>query len=282
MPFARAIFRSFGHAKMKRVSQIHMYDLGQITRLRDMRIGDAPERAWDILVAARIALHMFVDFPENETLLPNAVERAKNLQAVVGDTVPKLLKAPGAAVSKAVVDDIRHQLAAFETSLEDDLRRLPTYYVEKIGAYSSDDLISRAESVFPEEIRSRLPQQAVEDFRMAGKCLAFDAATACGFHVFRAADAMLREYCAHFNAVPKGNSRDWGTFIRALREALGDAKATKKPNVRTVELLDSIRAQDRNPLVHPELNLDSDGAILMFDLCKNALSLMAVDIKNSP
>lgn len=162
------------------------------------------------------------------------------------------------------------------------MRRLPTYYVEKIGAYSSDDLISRAENVFPVDIRSNLPQQAIEDFRMAGKCLAFDAATACGFHVFRAADAMLRVYCTHFNATPKGNSRDWGTFIRALRDVLDDSTATKKPNKRTVELLDSIRSQDRNPLVHPELNLDSDGAILMFDLCKNALSLMALDIMNSP
>lgn len=212
-------------------------------------------------------------------LLPNAAERAKTLNAIVSDTVPKLLRVPGAAVSRTIVDEIRGALSAFETSLDDDLRRLPTYFVEKIGAYSSDDLISRAENVFPTDIRSSLPQQAIEDFRMAGKCLAFDAATACGFHVFRAADAMLRAYCEHFDAIPKGNSRDWGTFIRSLREV--PAGSPKKPNPRTVELLDSIRAQDRNPLVHPELNLDSDGAVLMFDLCKNALSVMALDIKNS-
>jgi hypothetical protein len=265
---------------MQRVSQIHMYDLGQVTRLREMQIGDPPERALSILVVGRIALTMFVSLQEIDPLLPNALERAKILNTIINETVPKYLGAPGAAVSRGIVDEIRGALSAFETSLEDDLRRLPTYYVEKIGAYSSDDLISRAENVFPESIRSDLPQQAIEDFRMAGKCLAFDAATACGFHVFRAADAMLRAYCGHFNAMPKGNGRDWGTFIRALRDV--PANAPKKPNPRTVELLDSIRAQDRNPLVHPELNLDSGGAVLMFDLCKNALSLMALDIKNSP
>jgi hypothetical protein len=127
-----------------------------------------------------------------------------------------------------------------------------------------------------------MPPQAIDDFDQAGKCLAFDAATACGFHVFRAIDGMLRKYCEHFGAVPKGNGRDWGTFIRELRCVLADAAAARRPNVRTVELIDSIRAQDRNPLVHPELNLDSDGAVLMFDLCKNAISLMAMDIKNAP
>lgn len=265
---------------MRRVSQIHMYDLGQVTRLREIQIGDPASRALDVLVVARIALAMFVNLQEMDLQLPNALERAKILNAIITDTAPSYLRVPGAAVARGIFDEIRGALAAFETSLDDDLRRLPTYYVEKIGAYSSDDLISSAENVFPADIRSSLPQQAIEDFRMAGKCLAFDAATACGFHVFRAADEMLRAYCTHFNAIPNGNARDWGTFIRALRNVPADA--AKKPNPRTVELLDSIRAQDRNPLVHPELNLDSDGAILMFDLCKNALCLMALDIKNSP
>jgi hypothetical protein len=267
---------------MQRVSQMHMYQLGHITRLREMQMGDPPERAFNVLVVARIALHMFIGIAENMMLLPNAAERAKTLNAIITETVPKYLNVPGAAVTRGIVDEIRGALAAFETSLDDDLRRLPTYFVEKIGAYSSDDLITRAENVFPADIQSILPPQAIEDFRMAGKCLAFDASTACGFHVFRAADATLRNYCQHFNATIKSSNRDWGSFIRALRDVLDDGGATKKPNKRTVELLDSIRAQDRNPLVHPELNLDSEGAVLMFDLCKSALSLMALDIKNSP
>jgi hypothetical protein len=126
-----------------------------------------------------------------------------------------------------------------------------------------------------------MPAQAILDFRAAGSCLAYDLPTACGFHVYRATDAMLRHYCAHFGAIPKGTGRDWGRYIAALRDVLSGANA-KKPNVRTVELLDSIRAVDRNPLVHPEQNLDNDGALIAFDLCKNAVCLMASDIKASP
>jgi len=66
-----------------------------------------------------------------------------------------------------------------------------------------------------------------------------------------------------------------------LGVVLNNTSAPKKPNKRTIELLDSIRAVDRNPLVHPDLNLDHDGALLMFDLCKNVIGLMAVDMKNS-
>src|SRR5205807_4190220 len=106
--------------------------------------------------------------------------------------------------------------------------------------------------------------------------------TACGFHVCRATDEMLRRYCAHFGAVPKGSGRDWGRYIQALRDVLANPPTTKKPNERTVDLLDSIRALDRNPLIHPEDNLDSDDALILFDLCKNAVALMVADIKKSP
>ena len=266
---------------MKRVTQIRMYELGHLTRLREIKLRDEPERAFGVLVVGRLALLQFSQNVENQTMLPSAVERAKALADVIQSTVPNLLSAVGAVVSQSVVDDISRNLLAFETSLDDDLGRLPTYYVEKIGAYSSDDLIAAASNVFAPAVQQEMPAQAIDDFNQAGKCFAFDAATACGFHVFRATDAMLRKYCEHFGAVPKGNGRDWGTFIRELRGVLANAGALRKPNVRTVDLVDSIRAQDRNPLVHPELNLDSDGAVLMFDLCKNAISLMATDIKNS-
>jgi len=259
-----------------------MYHLGHLTRLRELNIADNPERAFGVLTVGVLSLHQFSQNDENRVLLPNAIERATALEKTLDAEVSKVFRAVGSVVSRGLIDRISRELAEFETSLDDDLRRLPTYYVEKIGAYSSDDLISTASNVFPSVLFEKIPSQAIEDFKMAGRCLVFEAGTACGFHVFRATDAMLREYCTHFNAIPKNNSRDWGTFIRSLREVLEDKAASKKPNLRTVELIDSIRAQDRNPLVHPELNLDSDGALLIFDLCKNVVSLMAMDIKNSP
>jgi hypothetical protein len=38
---------------------------------------------------------------------------------------------------------------------------------------------------------------------------------------------------------------------------------------------------DRNPVIHPEVDLDADTALAVFDLCKNAITLMALDIRVS-
>jgi hypothetical protein len=88
--------------------------------------------------------------------------------------------------------------------------------VDPVGAYR---LIGEADKVFPECLRKTLiSEQVLNDFRVAGRCLAFDLPTACGFHAFRAADAMIRPYHTHFVGVPPGKEpKDWGGYIRAFR-----------------------------------------------------------------
>ena len=259
---------------MKRTNQMQMYRLGNLTRLRELDDKGGREVLLGSLFVTEIYLKGFLEDSQNMEMLPRAVERAGELL----DEIKRVTEKQG-SFSGGFLNLL---LGQFETSLEDDLTRLPTYIIERTGAYSTDQLISSAENVFPKDLRdSFIPPQAVLDFRSAGSCLAYDLPTACGFHVYRATDAMLRKYCVHFNATPKGTGRDWGRYVAALRDALAGPN-TKKPNPRTVELLDSIRAMDRNPLVHPEQNLDNDGALLAFDLCKNAVSLMANDIKASP
>jgi hypothetical protein len=271
-PFWRAVEGT----EMKRANQMHMYRLGNLTRLRE--INDENDRsradAMGILIIGELTIKSFLEDQINIEFLPRAVERANELRKIIKRMYDKPVDISGSWLNTA--------LSAFETSLEDDLTRLPTYFIERTGAYSTDQLIGTAENVFPKDLRDNvIPQQAILDFRSAGSCLAYDLPTACGFHVYRATDAMLRHYCVHFGATPQGKGRDWGRYIAALRTVLTGTNA-KKPNLRTVELLDSIRAVDRNPLVHPEQNLDNDGALIAFDLCKNAVSLMANDIKASP
>jgi hypothetical protein len=119
--------------------------------------------------------------------------------------------------------------------------------------------------------------------KTSGACLAFDLFTACGFHAYRALDGMLRTYFIHFSsgaAPPK--SRDWGSFIAELRKFLVKPSGGRIPNSRTVELIDKIRSTDRNPLIHPEENLDKEEAMASFDLCKNVITYMAIDIRDTP
>jgi hypothetical protein len=179
----------------------------------------------------------------NQELLPNASERGWRLQEDIGRLREDHA---GDKINQGEIDYTIRQLGAFEASLEDDLARLPTYIVGRIGAYSSDQLITAADNVFSAELKSDLPPKVLDDFRAAGACLAFDLSTACGFHAFRAADAMIRAYYLHFVIAPQPTKepRDWGGYIRAFRDVLKDQFAHRKPNIRTIELLDSIRATD--------------------------------------
>jgi hypothetical protein len=230
-------------------------------------------------------LESFAEDEENQKSLPRTVEKAGYLRRYLLEIHnTRSLNGTERSLNENEVEYFHNMVLQFETSLDDELQRLHTYAVDPVAAYSFDRLIGAADTVFPEEQRRKglIPEQALIDFRSAGRCLAFDLPTACGFHAFRATDEMLRAYCNHFGAHLKGHGRDWGRYITALRDVLENVSVIKKPNKRTGELLDSIRATDRNPLVHPELNLDADGALQMFNLCQNAVSLMVRDITNSP
>jgi hypothetical protein len=262
---------------MKRVNQMRMYRLGALSKLKEIGPITAVEIFFAKTYSSRLQLEAFIGNAEYQRNLPRAVEKAKALEGTLAEIYS--CKRP---LAEGDIGQVEIQLLQFESSLDDDLARCHIYEVDPVGAYSFDRLIGAADTVFPLAWRTTLiPEQVLTDFRSAGRCLAFDLPTACGFHAFRATDAMLCAYCTYFGAEPKGHGRDWGRYIVALREALKKEAAIKKPNQRTVELLDNIRATDRNPLVHPELNLDADGALLMFDLCKNAIGLMVTDIKTS-
>jgi hypothetical protein len=266
---------------MKRVEQMQLYRLGSIAALREIRTGKDPDQT-SVRIAYE-AQNYLQHFQEDELLremAPAATQRAQSLFELLKGVQEYWLET--GEIDSGVIYGIQLALQRFETSLDDDLSRANSYVVERTAAYSSDQLISSADNAFSSSVKVVLPEQAIRDFRAAGACLVFEQYTACGFHAFRAVDAMLRKYSGHFCKPLAGTARDWGKYIGALRAAVTDAGTPKKPNLRTVELLDSIRSMDRNPLIHPELNLDSGDALHVFDLSKNTLSLMAIDIKNNP
>jgi hypothetical protein len=167
----------------------------------------------------------------------------------------------------------------FQTVLSAELRLADAYVVAKKGIYSTADLIDRAENALSAELRAVLPHQSIVDFREAGKCLALDLFTGSGFHVLRATDAVLRKYYEHFvGTPPKPKMRNWGAYTRVLRKCFEEGNLPK-PDEKTVSLIDSIREMRRNPIIHPEDNLDEDKALILFDVCKSAIVAMGVEIK---
>jgi hypothetical protein len=172
-------------------------------------------------------------------------------------------------VVKIRLQGVKNALKHFETIFSEELATQDSYFVSKKGIYSTHDLIHRAERAIEERIRSVMPDRAIQDFNQAGKCLAYEVATAAGYHVMRATEEMLREW--HSLSVPNGR-RDvpWGTCIAALKKHNADAT--------TLGILDQIRDFHRNPLMHPEHFLTVSEAHRLFDIAKSAITAIGEQI----
>jgi hypothetical protein len=278
-------YREVRGTSMRRVTQFDLYMLGTVRSLLNLKVGDKISAHRETIVLSYIALSGFSDDSENASLLRESVAAARYLRtqvaainAEMGGSGPS-----GGVLLDSMCQILSRLLHAFEASLKIELNNLPTYVIEQTGIYRTDKLMSSAEQIFPPTVLDVIPQDVTDDFKKAGSCLAFDLFTACGFHAYRSLDAMLRQYYVHF--APDGadtpKRRDWGAFIGKLRDFLRSppAKGNGRPNQRTVELIDRIRDEDRNPLMHPEQDLNKDEAIRAFELCKSTIMCMAMDMR---
>jgi len=110
-------------------------------------VGDNYEQWFDLAAAVATYLEHFISV--NHESLPQSVERASKLRS----TMHSLLNPLSEKLEQEIINLIETSLSQFETSLDDELRRLPAYVVEPVGAYSFDQLINHAEEVFPVGVR---------------------------------------------------------------------------------------------------------------------------------
>jgi hypothetical protein len=179
----------------------------------------------------------------------------------------------------------------FEHVLSADLGKLITYYVTQKGIYDTADLIERAEGCLPVDAQNAVGEMVIEELRQAGRCLALDSPTACGFHMMRALEGTLHRYyvsvCHPSSEEPLDS---WAAYLSALRKAVGlkdpkgkdpalaptikDAAAVNHV-ARVVALLQQIKDQDRNLIMHPEIVLTEEQASSLFETAKAAIIPMA-------
>ncbi|MFC1947245.1 hypothetical protein ACFLXY_04910 [Chloroflexota bacterium] len=166
-----------------------------------------------------------------------------------------------------------------ETVLSEELATLSTYLASKKGIYSTSDLIDHAEKVFPDSVLSKLSPDVVREIQEAGKCLAFDIPTASGFHMLRATESVLHEY---YLIVGKPKKKDklenWGAYIAYLHKLTEPEAKTGAKIVNHIKkvlaLLQQVKDQDRNLIMHPEIVLNADDAFILFETTKTAIMTM--------
>lgn len=167
----------------------------------------------------------------------------------------------------------------FETVLSEELIQVSAYVAAQKCNYYIQGLIDNAENVFPPLTLSRLTQSTIKEVQQAGRCLAFDNSTASGFHMLRATEEVLHEY---YITVCKPTSKDklesWAAYIKKLFDLTENATTNTdlKDHVNMVlVLLRQIKDQDRNLIMHPEIILDDNEALTLFEITKTAIMAMA-------
>jgi hypothetical protein len=137
-------------------------------------------------------------------------------------------------------------------------------------------LVSNVESLFAPEVFYWLPEIAQHDLEEAGKCLAFERATASAFHLMRATESVLREFYCHHVKRSRVKPMLWGPMVQSLR------RRTKfKGNETYLALfnnLDNIRRSFRNPTQHPDKIYDIQEAQDLWGLSVDVINRMAKDL----
>jgi hypothetical protein len=162
---------------------------------------------------------------------------------------------------------VRSQYEKFKVALHAELGVMHSYFVTQKGGFDTISLLYFGENLFPQELASKVPE-AIFDAREAGKCLAFELPTACGFHIFRATESVLRKYYVQLTgskAVPR--VRNIGVYLAAMKDQkVGDEKVTFA--------LKQMADLYRNPLIHPDTVLTQEEAIGIFGLARSAIAGM--------
>lgn len=152
---------------------------------------------------------------------------------------------------------ITSALSEFEHVLGAEFGVMNMYLINKIRGYNTTDLVGNGAVLFPEELAVKAPD-AVPDLGYATRCIAFELATAAGFHLHRANESVMHRY---YDVVAGGKPRPVG---RNIGDYLAEMKRLGVGDLKIISALKDLKDLHRNPLIHPEDSLeDIDEAIAL-------------------
>jgi len=259
---------------MERINGYHFYQLGAIMKpLEEIKQGDILKDIAFQIFSARVWLEWLLA----GSLVPVSFSTTagsallRTLKRLVPNTILEIpqekLDAP---ISTADWVSISTGIRDFQTVLNTELSRLDTYFIPRKGIYSTPDLIEKADNSLPPHIIEKIPESVKADIRQGGRCLAFGLPTASAFHIMRAIEGVMIQYCVVFSgSKPR---RNWGGCIKDLLKTDADKKV--------IAVLDQIRSLHRNPTIHPEEVVSDSQALTLFGIAQSAIIAMIEDTLN--
>jgi len=264
---------------MQRINEYRFYELGQkVQGIQNIVAESKFSDVWIALWEARDALKKLKEDAISVRFSLSVVDRVMAaITVIVPLEVQEATKLLGPENTVGwLYYELREALQQFEPVLAAECNALDTYVVSQKRGYATSDLIEHSEVMLPLETRSILNESIMWDVKAAGRCLAFDVPTAAGFHVLRAAEAVMALYYTHLTGkqLPKQN-RNWAIYLKKLSEV-------PRHSVKIHGALDHIRDNYRNPISHPEDTLTEGQAIMLFGLSLSVIELMAEEMRTIP
>lgn len=270
---------------MKQLNPFRFYELG--AKLHSLLGAENGPRAAD----------MFGPLSEAQALLDAFIKGdVLPLSTSKGDAI-KLLNKIGAIFNRYFIDPSTKQLKSqegedridthelnilrglvekFEHALAAELNCTPSYLVEKVGIYSTNELAENAASIFAEALRAAIPAGAQREFNAGGRALAFGLGTASVVHTLRAIEMTLRSYYEVFaGTAPAKAERNYSIYIKKLTSLAEEEDSDDRPDRRVIQMLAQIKEHYRNPLVIADAAMSTDEAVQLFGMGSALISMMA-------
>ncbi|MGP8152911.1 MAG: hypothetical protein ACLQBQ_02040 [Smithella sp.] len=164
----------------------------------------------------------------------------------------------------------------FQSVFSAELPQMNIFFVNPNRAYDMTMLINNGELLLSQSTLNSLGtsrKEVVNDIKEAARCLAFGFATAVGFHLYRAIEAIIMDDYFSVLKVPSTDyidNRNLGNYIKILIDKGVDVKITA--------MLKHLKDHYRNPIMHPNEFWDIDKANGAVGLAISVIEIMIQDI----
>ncbi len=179
-----------------------------------------------------------------------------------------------AELSKSEADDLKNIIREIRGTFAAEAKGIYTYIVtdKRLG---TEKLLNHMEDLFAPNVFEQLSAVAQYDFREAGRCIAFERATAAAFHLMRGIESILRQY---FKAIvqPEKTDFSWGEMVYEVKKA-----RDPRTDRNTLKHLDHIRSAFRNPTQHPDKIYDVQEAQDLFFIAIDVTNRMVSEINST-
>lgn len=218
-------------------------------------------------------LVLFEDDPLAQKYLSASLNAGKKIRVWIDDVFDRSKKDGDQCFTESDVTTLHDAVKAFNTLLRKELDEAPIFCILTQGNLSTIKLLEGASQGYSALVKPILSKRCREEIDESGMCLALLRPTASALHLMRAIELVVKDYVlAATGSLPPPNRCNWGEYISVLK--------TSGASKQITDLLQIVKDNYRNPLMHPEDTLDVDEAISLFGLGQSVIEALYRDMLN--